>query len=69
MCSWSGRSRAGCTGPLCCSGVLVTTNRMLALVTASQMASASVASFFCRLTLGFAYAGGISRTVWPSAWS
>ena len=26
------------------------TNRMLALVTASQMASASVASFFCRLT-------------------
>ena len=31
-------------------GVLVGTNRMLALVTASQMASASVASFFCRLT-------------------
>jgi hypothetical protein len=26
------------------------TNRMLALVTASQMASASAASFFCRLT-------------------
>src|SRR5262245_50805267 len=36
--------------PLCCSGVLVGTNRMLALVTASQIASASVASFFCRLT-------------------
>jgi hypothetical protein len=35
---------------LCCSGVLVSTNRMLALVTASQMTSASVASFFCRLT-------------------
>jgi hypothetical protein len=35
---------------LCCSGVLVATNRMFALVTASQMASASVASFFCRLT-------------------
>ena len=35
------------TRPLCCSGVLVDTNRMLALVTASQMASASVASFFC----------------------
>src|SRR6476661_8311960 len=33
------------TKPLCCSGVLVGTNRMLALVTASQMASASVASF------------------------
>ena len=30
--------------------VLVGTNRMLALVTASQMASASAASFFCRLT-------------------
>ena len=28
----------------------VGTNRMLALVTASQMASASAASFFCRLT-------------------
>jgi hypothetical protein len=36
--------------PLCCSGVLVATNRTLALVTASQMASASVASFFWRLT-------------------
>ena len=35
---------------LCCSGVLVSTNRMGALVTASQMASASAASFFCRLT-------------------
>src|SRR5262245_58641393 len=30
--------------------VLVATNRMLALLTASQIASASVASFFCRLT-------------------
>ena len=35
---------------LCCSGVLVSTNRMFAVVTASQMASASAASFFCRLT-------------------
>jgi hypothetical protein len=35
---------------LCCSGVLVATNRMFGQVTASQMASASVASFFCRLT-------------------
>src|SRR5260221_1511859 len=32
------------------SGVLVGTKRMLALVTAAQMASASAASFFCRLT-------------------
>ena len=35
---------------LCCSGVLVATNRMFALVTASQIASASAESFFCRLT-------------------
>jgi hypothetical protein len=33
-----------------CSGVLVGTNRMFGLVTASQIASASAASFFCRLT-------------------
>src|SRR6476646_4031153 len=31
---------------LCCSGVLVGTDRMLALATASQMASASAMSFF-----------------------
>jgi hypothetical protein len=35
---------------LCCSRVLVATKRMFALVTASQMASASAASFFRRLT-------------------
>src|ERR1700730_15734940 len=35
---------------LCCSGVLVATNRMFGLVTASQIASASVASFLCRFT-------------------
>ena len=39
-----------CIRQLCCSGVLVATKRMFALVTASQMASASAASFFCRLT-------------------
>jgi hypothetical protein len=33
--------------------VLVSTNRMLALVTASHMAPASVASFLCRSTEGF----------------
>ena len=33
-----------------CSGVLVGTNRIVALVTASQIASASAMSFFCRLT-------------------
>jgi hypothetical protein len=35
---------------LCCSGDLVGTKRMFGLVTASQIASASAASFFCRLT-------------------
>jgi CspA family cold shock protein len=34
-------------------GVLVATNRMFGLVTASQIASASVASFLCRFTQGF----------------
>ena len=38
------------TRQLRCSGVLVATNRMLALVTASQIATASTTSFFCRLT-------------------
>jgi hypothetical protein len=33
-----------------CSGVLVGTNRMLARVPVSQIASASAMSFFCRLT-------------------
>jgi hypothetical protein len=32
------------------TAALVATKRMFALVTASQMASASAASFFCRLT-------------------
>src|SRR5580700_4513634 len=31
---------------------------MFGRVTASQIASASAASFFCRLTYGFTYAGG-----------
>src|SRR6202012_3514690 len=45
------RWRVRCsTRPLCCSRVLVGTNRMVALVTASQIASASAASFFCRLS-------------------
>jgi len=35
---------------------------MFGLVTASQMASASVLSFFCPLTYGFTQAGGVSRT-------
>jgi hypothetical protein len=35
---------------LCCSGDFIATKRMLGRVTASQIASASAASFFCRLT-------------------
>jgi hypothetical protein len=35
---------------LCCSGVLVATNRTFGLATASQIASASVASFLCHFT-------------------
>ena len=37
--------------------------------TAPQIASASAASFFCRLKYGFTQAGGISRTLWSSALS
>jgi len=33
---------------LCCSGVFTGTKRIVGRVTASQMASASAASFFCR---------------------
>ena len=38
---------------LCCSAVLVATKRMLAIVTPSQIVSASTASFSCRFTYGF----------------
>ena len=46
---------AGCDAApeRCCSVVLISTNRMLGRVTASQIASASAASFFCRFTYGF----------------
>src|SRR5690606_33959994 len=42
------------------------TNRIVGLCTASQIASASAASFFCRFTKGFTQAAGIRRTVWPT---
>src|SRR4051794_18655267 len=42
------------------------TKRMVGRWAASQIASASVALFFCRLTNGLTYAGGISRTACPS---
>jgi hypothetical protein len=34
---------------LCCSSLLISTNRIVGRVTASQIASASAASFFWRL--------------------
>jgi hypothetical protein len=42
------------------------TKRIVGRGAASQIASASVASFFWRFTKGFTSAGGISRTSWPS---
>src|SRR4051812_33737871 len=46
--------------------LLGATKRMVGRCAASQIASASVALFFCRLTNGLTYAGGISRTACPS---
>src|SRR4051812_33828474 len=46
--------------------LLGATKRMVGRWAASQIASASVALFFCRLTNGLTYAGGISRTACPS---
>ena len=45
---------------------LEATKRIVGRWAASQIASASAMSFFCRLTKGFTYAGAISFTVWPS---
>jgi hypothetical protein len=49
----------------CCPTVLTGTNRMLGRVTASQIASASAASFLLVLTYGFTNCGAISLTVCP----
>ena len=46
--------------------LLTATNLMVVRCAASEIASASDASFFCRLTNGFTYAGAISLTEWPS---
>jgi hypothetical protein len=40
------------TRMLCCSGVFTSTNRIVGRVTASQIASESAVSFFCRFTYG-----------------
>src|SRR5215217_3212935 len=50
----------------CWFALLRATKRMVGRWAASQIASASALSFFCRLTNGFTYAGAISFTVWPS---
>ena len=41
---------------------LIATKRMFGRCAASQIAPASTASFLCRFTIGFTYAGGISCT-------
>ena len=42
--------RRNTTALACCASLLTGTNRMLGRVAASQIASASAASFFCRFT-------------------
>ena len=46
-------SRTRCSiRTLCCSSLFTGTKRIVGRATASQIASASVASFFCRFTYG-----------------
>jgi len=54
------------TAEACFASLFTATNRIVGRCAASQTASASAASFFCRLTKGFTYTGAIRRTVWPS---
>src|SRR3954447_23644934 len=62
------RSRARkITAAACFASLFTATNRIVGRWAASQIASASAISFFWRLTNGFTYAGGISRTSWPSS--
>ena len=49
----------------CCSTRFTGNNRMLGLVTASQLASASATSFLLLFTYGLTNCGDIKRTVWP----
>lgn len=49
------------------AALLFITKRMLGRVTASQIASASFASFLSRLRQALTPLGGTSRTWWPSA--
>jgi phage/plasmid-like protein (TIGR03299 family) len=58
--------RTRCTDKTaCCSTLLIGTKRMLGRLTASQIASASAASFLFVFTYGFTNCGAISRTVCP----
>src|SRR5262245_46991953 len=54
------------TRPACCSGDLIGTKRVFGRCTASQIASASAVSFFCRLKWNFPLAGSIRLTSCPS---
>ena len=46
---------------------LIGTNRIEGRVDRLQIAAASARSFFWRRTWGLTYAGGMSRTSWPSS--
>lgn len=48
-----------------CSSLFTGTKRIVGRVTASQISSASDASFFCRFTYGLTYEAGISQTSCP----
>jgi NAD(P)-dependent dehydrogenase (short-subunit alcohol dehydrogenase family) len=51
----------------CCSTLLIAMKRLSGRPSAAQIACASRASVLLRLTNGFTYAVGISRTWWPNA--
>src|SRR5690242_11639578 len=49
----------------CCSSLCTATKRIVSRWAASQIASVSAMSLFWRLTKGFTYAAGLSRTSCP----
>src|SRR5438270_3475499 len=53
----------------CCSIVFTATKRMLGRLIASQIASASLASFLLLFTYGFTNCGAINFTAIPCAWN
>src|ERR1700738_851482 len=66
VCCRSRRPRARCCiSRPCCSADFARTNRILGRPTASQIASASAASFLLRLTEAFTSFGGITRISGP----